>query len=71
MRQGRTDNDLLDRLARDQRLGLGRERIDQLVAEPITFTGAAVAQTQAVCRKVADVVARHPEAAAYSPGAIL
>ena len=41
------------------------------VAEPITFTGAAVAQTQAVCRRVAEVVARHPEAAAYSPGAIL
>ena len=42
-----------------------------LVAEPITFTGAAVAQIQAVCRRVAEVVARHPEAAAYAPGAIL
>ena len=71
MREGRTDNDLLDRLAADPRLGLGRDRVDALVAEPITFTGAAVAQTQAVCRRVADVAARHPEAAAYTPGAIL
>jgi adenylosuccinate lyase len=41
------------------------------VADPLTFTGAAVAQTQAVCRKVAEVVERHPAAASYSPGAIL
>jgi adenylosuccinate lyase len=41
------------------------------VAEPITFTGGAVAQVQAVVRRVAEVTARHPEAAAYSPGSIL
>ena len=41
------------------------------VAEPITFTGAAAAQVQEVVRRVAEVVDRHPRAAAYSPGAIL
>ena len=51
--------------------GLTRDQIDALVAEPITFTGAAVAQTQEVVRRVAEVAARHPAAAAYSPGAIL
>jgi len=71
MREGRTDNDLIDRLAADQRLHLTRDRIEELVAEPITFTGAALAQTQAVCRRVADVEARHPEAATYAPGSIL
>ncbi|QBR93241.1 adenylosuccinate lyase [Nocardioides euryhalodurans] len=71
MREGQAENDVLDKLAADGRLGLGREQIDALVAEPITFTGAAVAQTQAVCRSVADVVARHPAAASYVPGAIL
>ena len=46
-------------------------QLDALVADPITFTGAAVAQVQEVVRRVAEVTARHPEAAAYVPGAIL
>jgi adenylosuccinate lyase len=71
MRQGRTDNDLFDRLAADPRLGLDRERIAALVSDPIEFTGAARAQTRAVVRRVEAVVARHPQAAAYSPGEIL
>ncbi|MFT3873198.1 MAG: adenylosuccinate lyase [Nocardioides sp.] len=71
MRQGQAENDVFDRLADDSRLPLNREQIDELVAKPIAFTGAAVAQTEEVCRKVAAVVANHPGAAAYSPGAIL
>jgi len=70
MRAG-AENDVLARLAADERLGLSAEQLDALVAEPIAFTGAAVAQTQAVCRRVAEVVERHPDAAAYSPGPIL
>ncbi len=45
--------------------------IAALVSDPIEFTGAARSQTQAVVRRVEALVARHPEAAAYSPGAIL
>ncbi|HEX5861282.1 MAG TPA: adenylosuccinate lyase [Nocardioides sp.] len=71
MRAGGTDNDVLARLAADPRLGLTPDQLASLVADPVTFTGAAVAQTQAVCRRVAEVVGRHPQAAAYSPGAIL
>jgi len=71
MRQGRTDNDLLARLAADPRLGLDAAAVDALVAEPIAFTGAARAQVQQVCRQVEELAARHPEAAAYAPGAIL
>jgi adenylosuccinate lyase len=71
MRQGQADNDVFERLAADDRLGLSRGDIDGLVADPIAFTGAAVAQTQAVVRAVEDLAARHPGAAAYSPGAIL
>jgi adenylosuccinate lyase len=71
MRQGQAENDVFDRLAADDRLGLSRGDIDGLVADPIAFTGAAVAQTQAVVRAVEDLAARHPGAAAYSPGAIL
>ncbi|MGE5719228.1 MAG: adenylosuccinate lyase [Nocardioidaceae bacterium] len=71
MRQGRTENDVFERLAADDRLGLTKEQLDSLVAEPITFTGAAVSQVQAVVRRVAEITARYPHAAAYSPGAIL
>jgi adenylosuccinate lyase len=71
MRRGQSDNDLLERLARDPRLGLTAGQLATLLADPITFTGAAVAQTQAVCRRVEAVVERHPDAAAYAPGAIL
>ncbi len=71
MRQGLAVNDLFDRLAADQRLGLTRPQISALVADPIEFTGAAVAQVQAVVRQVEAVVATDPAAASYSPGAIL
>ncbi len=71
MREGQSHNDVFDRLAADPRLGLTRGQIDALVAEPIEFTGAAIAQTQAVVRRVAELVARHPDAAAYTPGGIL
>jgi adenylosuccinate lyase len=71
MRQGQADNDVFAKLATDERLGLTREQIESLVAAPIEFTGAAVAQTQAVVRRIDKVAARYPEAAAYQPGAIL
>ena len=71
MRQGRAENDLFDRLAADERLGLSRAQIDALVADPLDFTGAAVGQVRRVVAAVEEVVARHPEAAAYVPGAIL
>jgi adenylosuccinate lyase len=71
MRRGQADNDVFERLAADPRLGLTEAQLRSLVAEPIAFTGAAVDQTQAVVERVAEVAARDPEAAAYSPGAIL
>jgi adenylosuccinate lyase len=69
--QGSTGNDLFDRLAADPRLGLSRDRLDALVADPASFTGAAGAQVAAVVERVAAVVARHPHAASYVPGPIL
>ena len=69
--KGATDNDLLDRLAADERLGLTRGELDRLVAEPLSFTGAAVAQVSAVVDRIEAVVARHPEAATYVAEEIL
>jgi adenylosuccinate lyase len=71
MRAGLAANDLFDRLAGDPRLGLTREQVAGLVAEPIEFTGAARAQVGEVVRRVAEVVTSDPDAAAYAPGEIL
>jgi adenylosuccinate lyase len=71
MRRGQADNDVFAKLAADDRLGLTADQLASLVAEPITFTGAAVAQVQDVVRRVEEVAARHPDAAAYAPGEIL
>ena len=71
MGAGQVENDVFAKLAADERLGLTRLQIEALVADPIEFTGAAVAQTQAVVRAVETVAANHPVAAAYAPGAIL
>jgi adenylosuccinate lyase len=71
LRSGSVGNDLIDRLARDPRLGLDRPDLDDLIRSPMEFTGAAGAQTAEVIRRVQDVVAKHPDAAAYSPAPIL
>ena len=70
MRRGQPDNDVMDRLA-GSGLGLSREQLDALLAEPLGFTGAAQAQVRAVAARVDELVADDPAAAAYTPGAIL
>jgi adenylosuccinate lyase len=69
--KGAERNDLLDRLAGDERLGLSGADLAALVSAPIDFTGAATAQVAEVVRRVEAVVSAHPRAAAYSPGPIL
>jgi adenylosuccinate lyase len=69
--QGAPDNDLLDRLAADDRLPLDRAELDAMIGEPLTFVGIAVDQVDAFVTQVAEVVARHPEAAVYRPEPIL
>ncbi|WP_443677471.1 adenylosuccinate lyase [Mumia quercus] len=69
--KGANDNDLFARLAADPRLGLTQTDLEALVAEPLSFTGAAVPQVETVVAKVAALVERHPAAAAYAPGDIL
>src|SRR5262245_16567109 len=69
--KGIEGNDLLDRLATDDRIPLTRPQLDALLADRLPFTGVASAQVAAVVKRVSDVVARHPEAATYQPGAIL
>ncbi len=69
--QGAAENDLLPRLAADERLGMSLDQLSSAVADPLEFTGGAVAQTRAVVARVEAVLTRFPDAAAYAPGAIL
>jgi len=69
--KGQAENDLLARLVGDERLGLPTGLLDELLADPLRFTGAATAQVTAVAARVKEIVDAHPAAAAYTPGAIL
>jgi adenylosuccinate lyase len=69
--KGLPDNDLVARLAGDERLGLPAGTLDGLLADPLRFTGAATAQVAAVVDRVREIADAHPTAAAYTPGAIL
>ncbi|OBF16269.1 adenylosuccinate lyase [Mycobacterium sp. ACS4331] len=71
MREQGREPDLLDRLAADSRLPLDRAALDAALADKSAFTGAAGDQVDAVVSKVEELVRQHPEAAKYTPGAIL
>ncbi|NIH77856.1 adenylosuccinate lyase [Amycolatopsis viridis] len=71
MREKGAGNDLLDRLAADERLPLDRAALDGLLADRISFTGVAPAQVAAVVQRVEDVLERFPEASKYVPQPIL
>jgi adenylosuccinate lyase len=72
MREKGTDrNDLFARLAADSRLGLSADELNGLLAEPLSFTGAAREQVAAVVAAVDALLASAPEAADYHPEPIL
>lgn len=71
LRHGQDVNDLLDRLAADSRLGLDRGALDSLLADRLGFVGLAPQQVEVFCGRVADVVARYPDAARYRPEPLL
>jgi adenylosuccinate lyase len=67
---GREDNDLLDRIAADERLPLDRAALDEAFGEPASFVGTAGEQVKRFVDRVGSLASRYPEAAAYRPGAI-
>jgi adenylosuccinate lyase len=69
--QGIERNDLLDRLAADTRIPLGRTELDALFADRLSFTGVASSQVAEVAGWVAEIAARYPQAADYTPEPIL
>ena len=71
MRERGAEPDLLDRLAADPRLPLDRAALDAALADRKAFTGAAGDQVDEVAATVEELVSRYPDAAKYTPGAIL
>jgi adenylosuccinate lyase len=70
MREG-SDNDLIERLAADPRLGLDRRAIDEAIANPLDLVGLAPSQVNAFVALAEWHAAQDPAAAAYRPGDIL
>jgi adenylosuccinate lyase len=68
---GRSENDLFARLAADERLGLSRAELDDLVTAPLELTGTAGHQIEVITTQIEALAAAHPEAAAYVPGEVL
>jgi adenylosuccinate lyase len=68
---GRSDNDLLDRLAADPRLDVTRAELDAALANPLALAGAAGQQVATLASQIEKVAAAHPDAASYRPGAVL
>ncbi len=71
MRERGAEPDLLDRLAADERLPLDRAALDAALADKKAFTGAAGDQVDEVAAMVEELVSRYPDAAKYTPDAIL
>lgn len=72
LRNGVLDhNDLVERLAADDRLPLDAAALAAVLADPLGFTGTAGAQVDAFATRVAALVADSPDAAVYVPGTIL
>ena len=68
---GATSNDLLKRLADDERIPLTLEELETLLSNPLEFTGAARSQVDRIVEVISTIVAKYPAAAAYRPSAIL
>lgn len=71
MRENGGEQDLIDRLAADDRLPLTKQQLDDALADRHAFIGAAESQTHRVIDRVRTLVAQYPQAADYVPGEIL
>jgi adenylosuccinate lyase len=68
---GRTENDLLERLAGDPRLGVDSAQLEAAIARPVDLAGMATQQVASVVAEIEKIAADHPEAARYRPGWVL
>lgn len=68
---GRDDNDLLERLAGDDRIPMDAQQLSDAIGDPIEFIGNAVGQVRQVNEQIAELIEEFPNAAKYRPGSIL
>ncbi|WP_288832601.1 adenylosuccinate lyase [uncultured Corynebacterium sp.] len=71
MRETGAEQNLIERLADDERLPLDRAALDAALADRHAFIGAAESQVDGVLARIQTLVDAHPDAAAYTPGEIL
>lgn len=69
MREGKA-NSLIADLADDARFPLDRSTLENLMKEPMEFTGDARQQVARVVKKVEEITKKHQSAAHYKPAAI-
>ncbi len=66
-----TTNDLLERLAKDERLGLNMDELSAIIARGEELVGSAKEQIAIFAEQVSTWSEKYPEAATYAPGSIL
>ena len=71
MRERGAEQNLVERLAQDERLPLTQADLEAALADRHAFIGAAESQVDRVLARIQQVVDAHPEAAQYRPGDIL
>ncbi|MDY5840991.1 MAG: adenylosuccinate lyase [Corynebacterium camporealensis] len=71
MRENGADQDLVQRLAADERLPLDEQALNDALADKHAFIGAAESQVSQVLNRIQNLVDEHPQAANYTPGEIL
>lgn len=67
---GAEGNDLITRLAADERLPMSEHDLDQALGDPLTLSGLADQQIAAVLARIDVIARRYPEAVGYRPGSI-
>ncbi len=71
MRENGGEQELVEKLAADERLPMNKEEIEAALADRHAFIGSAESQVDRVLARVRDLVNRYPEAAQYTPSEIL
>jgi adenylosuccinate lyase len=66
-----TKNDLVARLGSDRRLGLSEAALAEMMGRAQAMTGLAATQVENFCATVREDAQNFPDAANYTPGAIL
>ena len=71
LRNGSNRNDLLDRLADDNRIPLTKSELEALIAKPIEFAGDSQSQINSIVKEVDMLRKKYPNALNYQAGRIL